>query len=160
MKPSMMAVIVAITAIILMTAFDINLSMTSGMKLSESALTNTLFICPAKTATWTTLSTSLATFKRPLTIGFSFGLLILLSVWAWALYQNLLKDKFIRDAFKTPWGFTKLLFWAAVIVIFFMRGPNSFQSVTVTGRSGKWVLCESTSKDAIPIHATSIKRDF
>ncbi len=156
MKPTMMAVIIMITAIVLMTAFDINILPNAGTKVSESALPNILFVCPAENSTWKSLSDALIIFKRPLIIGFSFGVLILLSVWAWALYQNLLKDKFIRDAFKTPWGFTKMLFWATVIVVMFMNGPNSFQTVRVTNRPGEWILCERTSNGAIPVHASSI----
>ena len=69
-------------------------------------------------------------------------------LWMWALYQNLLKDKFNRDSFKKPWMFTKFLFWAIVIMTVLMKTPDYFRAIEIDGARGQYVLCESSTPGA------------
>ena len=117
MKPTMLFAIILLTSIILMTVFNINLSPTTPIVLGGDVAPTALFVCPASSSTWDMLSHGLGQFTRPLIIGFFFAVILLCFSWAWAMYQNLLKDKFVRDAFKTPWALTKMLFWGLVIVL-------------------------------------------
>lgn len=79
-------------------------------------------------------------------------------MWSWALYQNLLKDKFVRDAYKTPWEFTKLLFWAVVIITMLTMTPNHFRTVHLDGASGDWILCDNNTPGARVVRADSVHR--
>ncbi len=158
MKPTMLFAIVLLAAIVLMTSFGINLSPTTPIKLSADVAANALYVCPAASNTWDMLSTGLRVFTKPAIIGFFFAVILLCFSWAWAMYQNLLKDKFVRDAFKTPWAFTKMLFWGTIIVIMLIMTPNHFRTVHVDGASGNWVLCESDTPGARAAPANSVRR--
>ncbi len=148
MKPTMLFAIVLLTAIVLMTSFGIHLSPATPVAVSASAAPTTLYVCPAASNTWDMLAQALGQFTRPLIIGFFFAVILLCFSWSWAMYQNLLKDKFVRDAFKTPWAATKLLFWAVVIISMLVMTPNYFRRVQVVGTNTNWVLCESDSPGA------------
>lgn len=150
MKPTMMFAIMATVAIILMVLFDIRLNI-NAVPASVSVgdiPPDALFVCPVGNSGWTSVANLLTTAKKPIKIGLLFAAMVLFAVWAWALYQNLLKDKFERATYKTPWGYTKLLFWTCVVVFILMKTPDSFRFVQVDGLSGNWVLCDATSKDA------------
>lgn len=148
MKPTMLFAIVMMTAIILMVSFGISLSPTTPITLAPDVAANALYVCPASSSLWDSLSHGLGQFTRPMIIGFFFALILLLFSWAWAMYQNLLKDKFVRDAFKSPWGFTKMMFWTVVIMLMLVHTPNYFRSVHVDGARGEWVLCDSNTPGA------------
>ena len=75
-------------------------------------------------------------------------IIVLLFAWGWALYQNLLKDKFNADVYKNPWGITKIVFWAVIIAVLLVKTPNYFRRVDVRGHGNNWVLCENTSEGA------------
>ena len=148
MKKTMMLTLMVITTIVLMTVFNIELAPTEQIALSEAAEAGALYVCPAASPFWDGLANGLNMLKKPLIIAFYFALALLVSVWLWALYQNLLKDKFIRDAYKTPWAYTKMLFWAVVIVCLVLYTPNHFRTVKVKGTNTNWVLCESNTPGA------------
>lgn len=158
MKPTMLFAIILLTSIVLMTAFDINLSPTTPIVLSAENTPNALFVCPATSNTWDTLARGLGQFTRPLIIGFFFAVILLCFSWAWAMYQNLLKDKFVRDAFKTPWGLTKMLFWGVLIVMLLVKTPNYFRTVHVDGTNTNWVMCESNTPGARAVRADAVHR--
>ena len=158
MKPTMMFAVVLLTAIVLMTAFNITLGPTDVVTVSAANAPNALYVCPADGGIWEKLAMGFAMFRRPLIIGFFFALIVLLFTWGWALYQNLLKDKFVRDAFKTPWAFTKLLFWAVVIMSLLLATPNHFRTVHLTGASGNWVLCDNNTPGNKPVYADAVHR--
>ena len=158
MKPTMLFAIVLLTAIILMTSFNINLSPTQPIALSAADAPNALFVCPAASNTWDMLAQGLGQFTKPLIIGFFFAVILLCFAWAWAMYQNLLKDKFVRDAFKKPWAATKMLFWALVMVLMLVKTPNYFRTVHVEGARGDWILCESNTPGARAAPANRIYR--
>ncbi len=156
MKPTMMFAVIMLTVIVLMVAFDISFAPHATIAVSDSVAPNALFVCPVTDSMWTSVSAGLSRFTRPLVISLFFAIMILLAVWSWALYQNLLKDKFNRDSFKNPWAFTKLLFWAAIIVFMLVRTPDSFRTVHLDGASGNWVLCDNNSPGARAVHANKV----
>jgi len=79
--------------------------------------------------------------------------------WGWALYQNLLQDKFKREDFAKVWGFTKILFWAGVILVIVLHTPNHYKRVEIRGATGEYVMCENTSDGvrAVPINLVESK---
>ncbi len=156
MKPTMIFAIMALTAIVLMVAFDISLSPHSAIQLSADISTNALYVCPIKESVWTSIAQGLGMVTKPLTIGLVFALMILSAFWSWALYQNLLKDKFDRGAYKTPWGATKLLFWACVILMLLIKTPDYYRTVHLEGADGNWVLCDSNTPGAQAVHANKV----
>lgn len=156
MKPTMLYAIVLLTAIILMTSFGINLSPTEPISISAAAAPTTLYVCPSASNTWDMLSQGLSPFARPMIIAFFFALILLVFSWSWALYQNLLKDKFVRDAFKKPWAATKMLFWAVVLVSMLVMTPNYFRRVHLDGAPGNWVLCENNTPGARAVRADAV----
>lgn len=156
MKKSMISAIIVLTIIILMATFDLSLDGRTPTPIPESVIDTSLFICPAVSGFWETMSAGFGAFSRYILIGFFFGAIILTFMWGWALYQNLLKDEFKKDMFSKPWGFTKLLFWAGIIILLVINTPNHYRKVQVSGRTGVWVLCESTSTGAITVPADSV----
>lgn len=156
MKPTMMFAIILATAIVLMTAFNINLAPTEPIALSKSVEASALYVCPASVPFWEGLANGMSMLKKPLLIGFCFALTLLVFVWAWALYQNLLKDKFVRDAYKNPWAYTKMLFWAVAIVCLILYTPNHFRTVKVNGTNTNWVLCESNTPGAKAVNEVNV----
>lgn len=149
MKKTMIFAIMALIAIVLMTAFDVSLLSVSPIKVPENMQPNILYVCPIKTdSAWASLANGLVQGKQFITMGFFFAAMLLAAVWMWALYQNLLKDKFNRDAFKKPWMFTKFLFWAVVIMTVLMKTPDYFRAIEIDGARGQYVLCESSTPGA------------
>lgn len=158
MKPTMLFVVVLLTSIILMTVFNITLLPTTPITLPPDAAANALYVCPAASNTWDMLSQGMVLFKKPLIIGFFFAVILLCFSWSWAMYQNLLKDKFVRDTFKTPWSLTKMLFWFVVIVLLLIKTPNYFRRVEVVGTNTNWILCENNTPGAQAVRADAVRR--
>lgn len=149
MKKTMIFSILLLIVILLMTAFDVSLLSVSPIKVPSDMLPNVLYVCPIKeTSVWANISNNLIQMKKPILFVYVFAALILFSVWMWALYQNLLKDKFNKDSFKKPWAFTKLLFWAIIIMVILFKTPDYFREVEINGARGKYVLCESSTPGA------------
>lgn len=159
MKPSMIFAIVMLTAIVLIVSFDLQLSPTTPVPLPDGTdMGRVLYVCPAASSTWDSVASAIQGLLRPITIGFFFAAIILLFVWAWALYQNLVKDKFDKASFTNPWGFTKLLFWAIVIIALVAATPNHFKSVHITGLSDSYVLCENNTPGAVAVWSENVTR--
>ncbi len=156
MKQTMTFAILALVAIIIMSSFNINLSSTPVVSVAADVAGTELYVCPAASMTWDSIATAIHPFIRPIMIMFFFAVMMLLTVWGWAMYQNLLKDKFDRKSFATPWAFTKLTFWAGVIILLMVMTPNYFRSVTVTGDNRAWVLCENNSPGAVAVRADAV----
>ena len=157
MKPSMTLAIVLMIIIVLMTAFNIHLGSNTPLNISPEQMAHTLFVCPvARNSIWVTFAMLLRRATKPITIGFSFAALMLMFSWGWALYQNLLKDKFSRDVYKNPWAFTKMTFWALVMVIIAMSTTAHFRAVHVDGSNEKWVLCDNNSPKAVAVPAEKV----
>ena len=158
MKKQMMFAIILLTVIVLMASFDFSLDGSPPLQLPADMRGRALFVCPATSGFWNAISSGFSFFARPVLIGFFFAMIILTFVWGWALYQNLLKDSFNKDAFSKPWGFTKLLFWAGIILLMIFNTPNRYRSVTVTGKTGDYVLCENTSAGAVAVRSDLVRR--
>lgn len=156
MKKQMMYAIMFLTIVILMASFDLSLDGADPIQVPEDMLGNALFVCPAASSFWDPLATHFTFFARYILMGFFFVAIILAFMWGWALYQNLLKDAFNKDAFSKPWGFTKLLFWAGIILLLVFNTPNRYRAVDVSDMPGEWVLCENTSAGAVPVSADSV----
>lgn len=156
MKPTMLFAIVMLTAIVLMVSFDLQFGATSAVAISESAAAGALYVCPAASPTWDSIAHGIVPLVRPITMGFFFSAMILAFVWGWALYQNLLKDSFKRESFKNPWAFTKVWFWAGVVVLLISFTPNYYRTVHITGVHSAYVLCENTTPGARAVHADAV----
>lgn len=155
----MLFAIVLMTAIILASSFGLHvMPLDSIYKLSSDISATALYVCPSNGSSWDSIANAIGPFTRFISMFFFFALMLLLFNWGWALYQNLLKDSFNQNAFKNPWGFTKMLFWAGVIVLMMVWTPNHYRSVHIQGAEGNWVLCESNSPGAIPVRAEAVKR--
>ncbi len=153
MKKQMMSAIIMLTIIVLMASFDFSLDGSPPINLPADIRGNALFVCPAASPFWDAIAAGFSFFARYVLMGFFFATIILAFMWGWALYQNLLKDSFNKDAFSKPWGFTKLLFWAGVILLIIFNTPNRYRRVDVTGKTGDYVLCENTSPGAVAVRS-------
>lgn len=156
MKKSMVSIITFLTVIVLMAAFDLSLGTDKVINVPENMRGTALFICPAESSLWDALAAGFRPFYEYITVGFFFATIILVFVWGWALYQNLLKDSFKKDDFSKPWAFTKMLFWAGVILMLVFNTPNKYREVDVAGKAGNWVLCENSSTDAVAVNSNLV----
>ncbi len=146
MKPTMIFALAMVTLIALMASFDVHLgNIVPTIRVPENMLGDVLYICPAVSSGWDSAAEILRTIQTPITIAVFFAMTMLLFTWGWALYQNLLKDKFNRNMFLKPWGFTKLLFWAVVILLLATNTPNHYRTVHIRGVAGNFVLCENNT---------------
>lgn len=157
MKPQMIFAIVALTAIVMAASFGIQLIPGTPVQFPASAAGHVLFVCPIADSTWDAIAVTMRPGLRYITIAFFFGIMVLLFNWGWAMYQNLLADKFEQKKFSTPWKFTKFVFWAAVIVTILAATPNHFRTVHIRGADGGWVLCDQDSPGARAVRADAVK---
>ena len=149
---------IAMTAIVLVASFGLQLGDIAPVyQLSQAQAAGALYVCPAADSVFDSVATGLRYGTRYITMFFFFTLMLLVSSWAWALYQNLLKDKFEDGAFKNVWEFTKIWFWAAVIALLLVQTPNFYRRVTVDGVPGDYVLCESNTPGGVPVPASRVK---
>ena len=156
MKSSMIFAVVMLAVIILMASFGSPFATQSALNVPESMLDNVLYLCPAASNGWDSAAEILSNVKKPLMIAFFFGLIILLFSWGWALYQNLLKDKFEQKSFSNAWGMTKIFFWGVVIALLAIWTPNHFRTVHIQNYSGDYVLCESDSHGAMAVRQNAV----
>ena len=156
MKPVMLYAIIAVAAIAIMAGFGFQFGNVEMPPMTDSQISNFLFVCPMESEAWNVISFGLRPFARYITGGFFFTAILLLFVWGWQLYQNLLSDKFKRDSFKNIWGFTKIWFWALVIVTLLVYTPNTFRRVEITGIPGNWVLCDGNTPGASMVPAADV----
>lgn len=169
-KPGLLLTVSLFAIIILMVAFNIdfsgvmqnfNVHINSGHGVSLPNGVNpdsVLYVCPTASSTWDPFANGMMLGRKFLTMFFVFAIIVLSFSWAWALYQNLVKDKFSADAYKNPWTLTKAFFWAMVICTVIALTPNHFRKVYVhsRGRVSEHVLCESFSTGARPVRAQSV----
>ncbi|MFQ6778218.1 MAG: hypothetical protein ACLRFI_02900, partial [Alphaproteobacteria bacterium] len=151
MKPSMIFALVLLTSIVIMSSFDIHMfGQVQSFNIPEKFAATGLYVCPVESSGWDSVANILRHLSKPLMIGVLFGFMMLIFAWAWGLYQNLLKDKFDATKFKTPWEFTKILFWVCVILLLATQTPNYFRRVHVRGLDGEYVLCEQNTRNSWP----------
>lgn len=170
-KPGLLFAVTLLAIIVLMTAFNvdfisdmqnlnINVSASRSVSLPNGVNPDSvLYVCPVAHDTWDSIAQAMRTARRFITMFAMFAIIILSFSWAWALYQNLIKDKFSADAYKNPWTLTKAFFWGGVICAIVLLTPNYFRKVSVhhRGTSSEWVLCESFSPGARPVNAKAVK---
>ena len=146
-KPGLLFAVCFFAIIILAVSFNMNLGGDTPVKLKEGVNpNNVLYVCTAAHSTWDQLSKSLHFLGRYASVFFSFAGIVLFFSWGWALYQNLLKDKFNEDAYKTPWALTKGVFWVIVVFTVVYVTPNHFRRVEIRGHGDNWVLCDNNSQ--------------
>ena len=149
-KPGLLLAVSVLAIIILAASFNMDLGGNAPIHLPKGVNPDdVLYVCPAYgDNAWAQFSEVLHNIGKYVYLMVSFMVIVLMFSWGWALYQNLLKDKFVDDAYKNPWGLTKLVFWLAIIVSILFVTPNRFRTVHVRGSSADWVLCENTSDGA------------
>ena len=149
-KPGLLLAVSLTAIIILAAAFHMGLGGNAPIHLPNGVNPdNVLYVCPIGFEnTWTQFSTIFHRVGNYVYLFFLFMILVLMFSWGWALYQNLLKDKFNADVYKNAWDLTKVVFWMAVVAFVLFKTPNYFRSVDVRGRGTNWVLCENTSDGA------------
>ena len=157
MKKGLLYSIVALAAIIIVASFNMQLGNVTPPNIPENMAGSVLYVCPVANQTWDSVSQSLHPFIKWIMAGFFFGLVLLMFGWGWQLYQNLLADKFKRDAFKNIWAFTKWGFWALVIAMLILVTPNRFRRIDLAGDSNHWVLCEATDDGARAVRASAVR---
>lgn len=157
MKPLMMFSIVAVAGIILAAAFGLRVLPMSSPLPAGMNTADILFVCPAENQSWVQIADILRPASRQIIMAFCFVAMLLLFAWGWALYQNLLKDKFVGDAYKKPWKMTKAVFWLAMVMILLTMTPNYFRRVQISGAPGNWVLCEESDLGARAVRANAVR---
>ena len=157
MKPIMLLTIVLIAAIVLASSFGLQIMPLTPVTIPAGAADAALYVCPAASQTFATIADGIRPYTHYIIMIFFFIILLLMFSWGWALYHNLLEDKFKADAYKKPWAVTKVTFWAGMIVILLTATPNHFRTVQITGAPGHWVLCMPNDTGAIPVLANAVK---
>ena len=151
-KPGLLIAVSIFAIIILSVAFNMNFGGGSPVKLPEGVNPDSvLYVCPIASNTWDHLSESLHFMSKYASFFFSFVGIVLFFSWGWALYQNLLKDKFNEEAYKNSWAITKVMFWLIIAFTVLIVTPNHYRRVDVRGHGSDWVLCDSTSENAQPV---------
>ncbi len=159
MKPTMLFSVIMITAIILAASFGLHIQPIDPLyKLSEEVAANALYVCPAASSVWDSVAIGLRPFIRYINMAFFFAAMLLVFSWSWALYQNLLKDKFEKKSFDNSWAMTKAIFWIAIVVLILIWTPNNYRKVHVAGAPGAYVMCEANTPGALPVKADAVKR--
>ena len=170
-KPGLLLTVSLLALIVLMVTFSVDISTTMHnfnininparpVSLPNNINPDTvLYVCPLASKTWDPIANAMNLGRTFLSMVFVFSIIILAFSWGWALYQNLVKDKFSADAYKNPWILTKAFFWAMVICTVVSVTPNRFRKVYVHSRGHitEHVLCESFSIGARPVKAEFVK---
>lgn len=157
MKPNLFLSIMILIVIVLASAFNLHiLPLDPIRQLGDSVAASALWICPKNSVVFDEISKILFMFKKQITIGLFFCLMLLMATAGWSLYQNLLKDSFDPKLYKNVWGFTKLLFWVVVIGLILMYTPNHWRSVKLRGLPGEYVMCENNQRGAVPVRSDAV----
>ncbi len=157
-KPGLLFVVSLLAIIVLAVSFNMDFGGNAPVKLPAGINPDdVLYVCPVTTkGAFTQLADGLHAIGRYASLLFAFLGLVLMFSWGWALYQNLLKDKFSADVYKNPWDLTKVVFWMAVVFYVLLATPDNFRRVEVRGHGTNWVLCENTSDGARAVFAKNV----
>lgn len=161
-KPGLLFSVCALAFVILATVFKLHFpgANTESAKIAATDVANHLFVCPIADSTWDSVAKGLSILESYFSMFVVFAGIVLLFSWGWALYQNLLKDKFVVDAYKNPWDLTKAMFWIVVAFVIFIMTPNHFRAkITVrsNGQASEFVLCEQSSPNARAVRIRNAK---
>jgi len=149
--------ILAIIAIIVASSFGLHIFPTAPIhNLPDSALNIALFVCPEANETFDLIAQQLSYIQGSLTIVFFFVFMIWIAMLGWALYQNLLQDKFVEKNWQSIMFLGKTLFWITIIITLLMHSPNHFRRVNLRGATGDFVLCESNNPASRPVRAEAV----
>ncbi len=155
-KPGLLFSVYALAMIILASVFKFNLFNQNPDKLSNSQnVANHLFVCPVTSNTWDSISEILSKGEEYLVMAAAFVVIVLMFSWGWALYQNLLKDKFSADVYKKPWDITKIAFWVVVAGYILVMTPNHFRT-KIHVNNTEWVFCDNTAENARAVRIRNI----
>jgi len=159
MKPGMVFSALAVIAIIVASSFGLSIFPTAPIhNLSDSVANQALFVCPAANFTFDEIARQLSLIRTALMVVFFFVFMIWLAMAGWALYQNLLEDKFVEKNWQSIVFLAKVLFWVTIIITILMHSPNNFRRVQLKGATGEWVLCESNNPASRPVRASAVSR--
>lgn len=151
--------IILLTAIMLAASFGLHIMPLDPIyNLSDDLAVKALYVCPAASNIFDSISTAIRPMVRYMNMAFFFSVILLLFFWGWGLYQNLLKDAFNQELFKKPWAFTKVIFWIAMILMLFVWTPNHYRMVHIKGATGNWVFCEENTPGAKAVLASAVKQ--
>lgn len=158
-NPGLLLTVSLLAIIILAASFNMNFGGNPPIHLPAGVNPdNVLYVCPVGGDNfWTQFSTALHAIGKYAYLLFAFIILVLFFSWGWALYQNLLKDKFSADAYKNPWDLTKVVFWMVVVFFVLFKTPDYFRTVEVRGHGAHWTLCENTSPGAKLVRPNNVK---
>ena len=156
MKPSMLFAIIALTTIVMVASFGLQMMPITPVSIPEHMAGAVLYVCPKASPSWDSAALALVPLRYYIRVAFFFVSMLLMFMWGWELYQNLLKDKLDTKSFSKVWGFTKLAFWAGVIAIIVTYTPNHFKTVHIDNAAGEWVLCENTTPGARAVRASMV----
>ena len=162
MKPTLFLSIMLVITIVIAASFGLsvgealNLPRAPIYDLPDSVATNALYVCPTANSVLDEISQVLVPAQRYMVIAFFFFLMLIFAFYAFALYQNLLADKYEAKQYKNAWFLAKTLFWATVVATILLRTPNNFRTVQLQGADGHFVLCESSVPGARPVRADAV----
>jgi len=159
MKPGMVFSALAVIAIIVAASFGLSIFPTAPIhNLPDSVTNQALFVCPAANFTFDEIARQLSLIRTALAVVFFFVFMLWIAMAGWALYQNLLEDKFVEKNWKSIVFLAKVLFWVTIIITVLMHSPNHYRKVQIRGATGEWVLCESNNPDSRPVRASAVSR--
>jgi hypothetical protein len=157
MKPSFMLSLVIIIGVICATMFGMSVfSPLPNQQLSESAAAVALWVCPYKNQLFDSIAAGLNPFRTQISMVFFFCFMLLIAIYMWNLYQNLVKDKFEDKPYESIWFFTKFLFWAMILTPLLLNTPNRYRDVRIRGTTGDWILCDASLPDARPVRSDAV----
>ncbi|MCQ2562494.1 MAG: hypothetical protein MJ158_02685 [Alphaproteobacteria bacterium] len=158
-KPGLLMSIAILALIILAGYFNLHSGEVASVHLRAGVNPDSiLYVCPVADSMWDSIASILSNLRKQIIMGITFAVIVLAFCWGWALYQNLLKDKFNKDAYKNSWGLTKFFFWVTIVFVLALHTPNYFRTVTIKnhGQNSQWVLCESFSPNARAVSAKAV----
>lgn len=157
MNPGFVFSIIAIIAIIVASSFGLHIFPTAPVHILPDSVTgHALFVCPAANSTFDEIAKQLSFIRNSLTVVFFFIFMIWLSMIGWAMYQNLLKDKFEEKSWQSIIFLGKILFWMTLIITILIHAPNHYRNVKLRGADGEFVLCESNNPASLPVHSQAV----
>jgi uncharacterized membrane protein (DUF485 family) len=157
MKSGLVFSALAIIAIIVAASFGLHILPVAPIhNLSDSIANSALYVCPAANHTFDQIARQLSYIRNPITIAFFFILMIWVSMIGWALYQNLLKDKFEEKSWESIIFLGKILFWLMIVGTILLHAPNRYRQVGLKGVAGGWVLCEFNDPASKPVRAAAV----
>ena len=156
MKPGLFLFVFIAIGVIIAGSFGLQIMPNAVPPLPDSIAASALFVCPAESSVFGQIAQTIIPFQNQMVIVFFFVLMLIFAMYAWALYKNLLNDKFEAKEYATAWWLLKTLFWATVILTVLANTPNGLRSVKLQGIDGNFVLCEDNTPGARPVRASAV----